>query len=163
MGPDQLVAVAKLRAVSRADVARGAVPRTPVLPDHPRPEPHRPAGRIAERRRRGLPLEDPMSALLALASVGRGGRISTSRSARRTCERSLLIYASDPSRHQSIERVQLGAADIAAMVTLYHSLGGPAPDRLALARIEHQREPAATRDRARRRRRLRLDRPRPVQ
>ena len=44
-----------------------------------------------------------------------------------------------------LERVRLGAADIAATVTLYHSLGGPAPDRLALARIEHERERAATR------------------
>ena len=42
-----------------------------------------------------------------------------------------------------LERVSLGAADIAATVSLYHSVRGPGPDQLALARIAHERERAA--------------------
>jgi len=42
-----------------------------------------------------------------------------------------------------LERVSLGAADIAATVSLYHSMRGPGPDQLALARIAHERERAA--------------------
>jgi len=44
-----------------------------------------------------------------------------------------------------LKRVSLGAADIASTVSLYHSMRGPGPDPLALARIEHQREKAASR------------------
>jgi DNA invertase Pin-like site-specific DNA recombinase len=42
-----------------------------------------------------------------------------------------------------LERVSLGAADIANTVSLYHSMRGPGPDQLAIARIEHERERAA--------------------
>jgi hypothetical protein len=44
-----------------------------------------------------------------------------------------------------LERVSLGAADIAATVTLYRSTRGPVPAQLALARIGHERERAAAR------------------
>jgi hypothetical protein len=44
-----------------------------------------------------------------------------------------------------LERVSLGAADIASTVSLYHSMRGPGPDQLAIARIEHERERAASR------------------
>jgi hypothetical protein len=42
-----------------------------------------------------------------------------------------------------LERVSLGAADIASTVSLYHSMRGPGPDQLAIARIAHERERAA--------------------
>jgi DNA invertase Pin-like site-specific DNA recombinase len=42
-----------------------------------------------------------------------------------------------------LERVSLGAADIASTVSLYHSMRGPGPDRLAIARIAHERDRAA--------------------
>jgi DNA invertase Pin-like site-specific DNA recombinase len=44
-----------------------------------------------------------------------------------------------------LQRVSLGAVDIASTVSLYHSMRGPGPDQLALARIEHERERAASR------------------
>jgi DNA invertase Pin-like site-specific DNA recombinase len=44
-----------------------------------------------------------------------------------------------------LQRVSLGAADIASTVSLYHSMRGPGPDPLALARIAHERERAASR------------------
>ena len=42
-----------------------------------------------------------------------------------------------------LQRVSLGAADIASTVSLYHSMRGPGPDQLAIARIAHERERAA--------------------
>ena len=44
-----------------------------------------------------------------------------------------------------LERVSLGAADIASTVSLYHSMRGPGPDPLALAKIAHERDRAASR------------------
>jgi hypothetical protein len=42
-----------------------------------------------------------------------------------------------------LERVSLGAADIACTVSLYHAMRGPGPDQLAIARIAHERDRAA--------------------
>jgi DNA invertase Pin-like site-specific DNA recombinase len=42
-----------------------------------------------------------------------------------------------------LQRVSLGAADIASTVSLYHSMRGLGPDQLALSRIAHERERAA--------------------
>jgi hypothetical protein len=42
-----------------------------------------------------------------------------------------------------LQRVSLGAADIASTVSLYHSMRGPGPDQLAITRIGHERERAA--------------------